>query len=184
MTIGAAIGASIGGAIGQMDFGRKLIGNIISPDTINGIKSIVTNIKDTNAAIAAFRGSEERVLVQELEKQLEQQLNAFDFVGAFVGGLKIVEDLLIIVGDVIGGVFGAESFGLKMSNAIRSGVDIVISYFATIPDRFRLIGAKIDAKVTEALSFDILGKRIGANRCRDIRKQGEFVNLTKRLKTE
>ena len=42
---------------------------------------------------------------------------------------------------------------------IRSGVDIVISYF-TIPDRFRLIGAKIDAKVTETLSFDILGKRI------------------------
>ena len=59
-------------------------------------------------------------------------------------------------------VYLEAGFGLKMSNAIRSGIDTVISYFATIPDRFRLIELKIDAKVTEALSFDILGKRIGA----------------------
>ena len=180
--IGAAIGASIGGAIGQMDFGRKLIGNIISPDTINGIKSIVTNIKDTaNAAIAAFRGSEGESIGTRIGKAIRAALNAFDFVGAFVGGLKIVEDLLIIVGDVIGGVFGAESFGLKMSNAIRSGVDIVISYFATIPDRFRLIGAKIDAKVTEALSFDILGKRIGATDAEISAKQARVRQLDKEI---
>ena len=92
-----------------------------------------------------------------------------------------MEDLLIIVGDVIGGVFGAESFGLKMSNAIRSGVDIVISYFATIPDRFRLIGAKIDAKVTEALSFDILGKRIGATDAEISEKQAKVRQLDKEI---
>ena len=68
-----------------------------------------------------------------------------------------------------------------MSNAIRSGVDIVISYFATIPDRFRLIGAKIDAKVTEALSFDILGKRIGATDAEISEKQAKVRQLDKEI---
>ena len=54
-----------------------------------------------NAAIAAFRGSEGESIGTRIGKAI-RALNAFDFVGAFVGGLKIVEDLLIIVGDVIG----------------------------------------------------------------------------------
>ena len=69
-----------------------------------------------------------------------------------------------------------------MSNAIRSGIDTVISYFATIPDRFRLIGAKIDAKVTEALSFDILGKRIGATDAEISAKQARVRQLDQEIK--
>ena len=165
--IGAAIGASIGGAIGQMDFGQKLIGNILSQDTINNMKDVVGMIKGmADAAIDAFMGAEGESIGSRIGKAIGAAFAAFDLVKAMKASLTITEDLLIIVGDIIGGVFGETGFGLKLSNAIRSGIDSVISYFATIPDRFKRLGLKLDLALTELTSFDISGfgvtKRIGA----------------------
>ena len=182
--IGAAIGASIGGAIGQMDFGQKLIGNILSQDTIDRLKGVVVMIKGmADAAINAFMGAEGESIGSRIGKAIGAAFAAFDLVKAIGASLTIAEDLLIIVGDIIGGVFGATGFGLKMSNAIRSGIDTVISYFATIPDRFRLIGAKLDAKITEALVFDIKGVRVfGASDEEIAAKQARVRQLDQEIK--
>ena len=182
--IGAVVGASIGGALGQMDFGQKLIGNIISQNTIDGIKDIVTNIRDTaDAAIAAFKGAEGESIGSRIGLAIGAAIKNFDFIGAFTGMVSITEDLLIIVGDIIGGVFGQTGFGLYLSNAIRSGIDLVISYLATVQDRFKRMGAKLDLAITEALSFDVFGKRVGATDAEIKAKQDRVRDLDKKIQT-
>ena len=51
-----------------MDFGQKLIGNILSQDTINNMKDVVGMIKGIGFDNGKAMGVQERVLVQGLER--------------------------------------------------------------------------------------------------------------------
>ena len=65
--------------------------------------------------------------------------------------------MLIFLTDVVGGIFGVEGLGKTVSDALRSGIDFVVAYVKSIPDKFKILGMKLSLAIDKMLRIKSLG---------------------------
>ena len=156
--IGMAIGAALGGFIGGTDFGQKLFKGIFPESTITKLISMFDNLKNAGDALfATFSSTEGEGLGQRIGKALRAAFDEIDWLSLLGTGATLIEDVLIFLTDVVGGIFGVEGLGKTVSDALRSGIDFVVAYVKSIPDKFKILGMKLSLAIDRMLRIKSLG---------------------------
>jgi len=156
--IGMAIGAALGGFIGGTDFGQKLFKGIFPESTITKLISMFDNLKNAGDALfATFSSTEGEGLGQRIGKALRAAFDEIDWLSLLGTGATLIEDVLIFLTDVVGGIFGVEGLGKTVSDALRSGIDFVVAYVKSIPDKFKILGMKLSLAIDKMLRIKSLG---------------------------
>ena len=151
--IGMAIGAALGGFIGGTDFGQKLFKGIFPESTITKLISMFDNLKNAgNALFETFSSTEGEGLGQRIGKALRAAFDEIDWLSLLGTGATLIEDVLIFLTDVVGGIFGVEGLGKTVSDALRSGIDFIVAYVKSIPDKFKILGMKLSLAIDKALA--------------------------------
>lgn len=156
--IGMAIGAALGGFIGGTDFGQKLFRGIFPESTITKLISMFDNLKDAgNKLFEVFASTEGEGLGQRIGKALRAAFDEIDWLSLLGTGATLIEDVLIFLTDVVGGIFGVEGLGKTVSDALRSGLDFIVAYVKSIPDKFKILGMKLSLAIDRMLRIKSLG---------------------------
>lgn len=156
--IGMAIGAALGGFIGGTDFGQKLFKGIFPESTITKLISMFDNLKNAGDALfETFSSTEGEGLGQRIGKALRAAFDEIDWLSLLGTGATLIEDVLIFLTDIVGGIFGVEGLGKTVSDALRSGIDFVVAYVKSIPDKFKILGMKLSLAIDKMLRIKSLG---------------------------
>ena len=156
--IGMAIGAALGGFIGGTDFGQKLFRGIFPESTITKLISMFDNLKDAGDKLfEVFSSTEGEGLGQRIGKALRAAFDEIDWLSLLGTGATLIEDVLIFLTDVVGGIFGVEGLGKTVSDALRSGLDFIVAYVKSIPDKFKILGMKLSLAIDKMLRIKSLG---------------------------
>ena len=156
--IGMAIGAALGGFIGGTDFGQKLFKGIFPESTITKLISMFDNLKNAGDALfETFSSTEGEGLGQRIGKALRAAFDEIDWLSLLGTGATLIGDVLIFLTDIVGGIFGVEGLGKTVSDALRSGIDFVVAYVKSIPDKFKILGMKLSLAIDKMLRIKSLG---------------------------
>ena len=151
--IGMAIGAALGGFIGGTDFGQKLFKGIFPESTITKLISMFDNLKNAgNALFETFSSTEGEGLGQRIGKALRAAFDEIDWLSLLGTGATLIGDVLIFLTDIVGGIFGVEGLGKTVSDAMKEGIDFIVKYVKSIPDKFKLLGMKLALGIDKALA--------------------------------
>ena len=116
------------------------------------------NLKDAgNKLFEVFASTEGEGLGQRIGKALRAAFDEIDWLSLLGTGATLIEDVLIFLTDVVGGIFGVEGLGKTVSDALRSGLDLIVEYVKSIPDKFKILGMKLSLAIDRMLRIKSLG---------------------------
>ena len=136
-----------------VDFGQKLFKGIFPESTITKLISMFDNLKNAGDKLfEVFSSTEGEGLGQRIGKALRAAFDEIDWLSLLGTGATLIEDVLIFLTDIVGGIFGVDGLGKTVSDALRSGIDFIVAYVKSIPDKFKILGMKLSLAIDKALA--------------------------------
>ncbi len=183
--IGVAIGAALGGFIGGTDFGQKLFRGIFPEGTITKMIAMFDNLRFAGDELfRVFSSTEGEGLGQRIGKALRAAFDAIEWKKLFGTGATIIEDMLIFLTDIAGGIFGVDGLGKTLATQMRLGIDMVISYVKSIPDKFKLMGMKLSLAIDKMLRIDNRFMTLGASEAELAKQEADIANFDMKIKQQ